>query len=113
MTNSYDKPVTLDSVDVDDAFLAGFQVVTVVPEPSDTSHLSLGHQRTWAFGKVVPPKETLSVTFTLRAIAEGHFSGDVDVCNPSQDFKTVLADVVVTDKHANKTDAANGSQPVR
>ena len=103
-TNSHNQPVTLDSIDIDDSFLAGFQVVTIVPEPGDTSHLQLLNQRSWVFDKAVAPGGTLSVTFTLKAIADGHFTGDVDVCNPAQDFKTFLADVLVM---ANKPDKAD------
>ena len=41
---------------------------------------------------VVQPGETRSVTFQLRPVAEGRYSGDVDVCNPNQDFQTLLVD---------------------
>lgn len=102
-TNSHDKAVTLDSVDIDDAFLAGFQVVGVNPEPEGTTHLPIINQRSWEFGKRISPGKVFSVTFTLKAVADGHFSGDVDVCNPNQDFKTLLADVVVTKKEMNRT----------
>ena len=101
-TNSHTKRVTLDSVDIDDSFLAGFQVVAVDPEPRTTTHMSLTHQRTWEFGKPLASRQTFSVTFTLRPAAPGHFSGDVNVCNPNQDFKTLLADVVVTKKSSNE-----------
>jgi hypothetical protein len=94
-TNGHSRPVTLDSIDVDDAFLAGFQVVSVDPRPRETSHIPLIKQRSWEFGRAVPPGGVFTVTFTLRAVAEGRFSGDVDVCNPNQDFTSLLADVMV------------------
>jgi hypothetical protein len=112
-TNSHNQPVILDSIDIDDSFLAGFQVITVEPKPSSTTHLSLGHQRSWDFGNSVSPHGTQAVIFTLRAISEGHFSGDVDVCNPNQDYKTVLADVVVKNKHSTDHGEANGSERSR
>lgn len=93
--NGHRQPVTLDSIDVEDAFLAGFQVVKIDPEPKDTMHVPFLAQRSWEFGKAVAPGESLSVTFHLKPVTEGHFSGDVDVCNPNQDYKTLLADVVV------------------
>lgn len=107
-TNSHRKSVTLDSIDIDDAFLSAFQVVTVDPEPSTTSHVPFAQQRSWSFGKEVPPGGKLAVSFTFRAIAEGHFSGDVDVCNPNQDFKTLLADVVVKQKLPGNSGTTNG-----
>ncbi|MHC4248606.1 MAG: hypothetical protein ACYS9X_05700 [Planctomycetota bacterium] len=93
--NPHQEPVTLDSIDIDDSFLAGFQVVSIDPEPTDTASVPIVDQRSWTFGKAIPPGESHSVTFHLRPVSEGHFSGDVDVCNPNQDFKTLLADVVV------------------
>jgi hypothetical protein len=94
-TNPHAKPVTLDSIDIDDAFLAGFQVVRIEPEPEDTTELPVLDQRSWAFNKVVPPGGTLAVTYTLRPVAEGRFTGSVDVCNPTQDFKSLFADIIV------------------
>lgn len=94
-TNTHNAPITLDSIDIDDSFLAGFQVVSIDPRPDDTSHLGICHQRTWGFGKPVAPGASLSVTFLLKPVAEGRFAGDIDVCNANQDFKTLLADVVV------------------
>lgn len=98
VTNTHDQPITLDSVDIDDSFLHGFQVVAIDPEPTDTMHVPLADQRSWGFARPVSPGESLALTFRLKAVMEGHFSGDIDVCNPNQDFKTVLADVVV--RHA-------------
>jgi uncharacterized protein (DUF58 family) len=94
-TNGHSTPVTLDSIDVDDSFLAGFQVIRIEPEPEGTLHVPFLNQRSWAFATVVQPGDSLTVTFHLKPVAEGHFSGDIDVCNPSQDFETLLADVVV------------------
>ena len=91
--NAEEAPIVLDSIDIDDTFLDGFQVVDVQPAPSDTSHF-MG-MRSWYFERSVAPGDTLQVQFTLRAVQEGHFSGDVGVCNPNQDVSTVVADVMV------------------
>ncbi|MHC5055050.1 MAG: hypothetical protein ACYTKD_10080 [Planctomycetota bacterium] len=93
--NPHEEPVTLDSIDIDESFLAGFQVISIDPEPTDTSNVPLLDQRSWSFGEEIAPGESHSVTFNLRPVSEGRFTGDVDVCNPSQDYKTLLADVVV------------------
>jgi hypothetical protein len=100
-SNPHKEPVTLDSVDMDDSFLSGFQVVGIAPEPTDTMHVPLVNQRSWSFEKQVAPGESISVSFELKPVMEGHFSGDVDVCNPNQDFTTLYADVVATKAVAN------------
>lgn len=51
--------------------------------------------------KDVQPGESLAVTFRLKSIAGGRFSGDVDICNPNQDFTTLFADVVVKEERSN------------
>jgi hypothetical protein len=95
VTNPHEEDVTLDSIDIADSFLAGFQVVSVEPEPNDTMSVPFMEQRSWDFGEPVGPGKSLTVKFTLKPVSEGRFSGEVDVCNPSQDSKSLLADVVV------------------
>ena len=92
-SNSHTESIVLDSIDIDDSFLEGFQVVEIAPVPKDTMHIF--GMRSWEFGITVSPGESQEVEFTMKAVQEGHFSGDVDVCNPNQDFTTVIADVVV------------------
>ena len=92
-TNNHTKAIVLDSIDIQDSFLDGFQVIDVNPEPADTTHIF--GMRSWDFGSAVPPGDSQVIRFTMKAIQEGHFSGDVDVCNPNQDYTTVIADVVV------------------
>jgi uncharacterized protein (DUF58 family) len=95
VTNPHEKSVTLDSIDIADSLLSGFQVVSIEPDPTETYHIPIFDQRSWTFGESVMPGGTLSVTFHLRAVQAGHFSGDIDVCNPNQNCTTLLADVVV------------------
>lgn len=98
--NAHKRPITLDSIDVDDSFLSGVQVERIDPEPTATTHIC--GQRSWNFGQSVAPGTSMVVRFQLRAVQEGHFSGDIDVCNPNQDFKTLLADVVIKKGLSNK-----------
>jgi hypothetical protein len=93
--NPHAEPVTLDSVDVDLELLGAFQVLEVVPPPAGTLKIPLLDQRSWTYGRAVPPGETWSVTFRLRPLQPGHFSGTIDVCNPSQQFTSHYADIVV------------------
>ena len=92
-TNTHTKSIALDSIDVGDSFLDGFQVVSINPEATDTLHVF--GMRTWFFSERVAPGDSLDVRFELKAVMEGHFSGDVDVCNRAQDFTTHIADIVV------------------
>ena len=92
-TNTHTKPLILASIDVGDSFLEGFQVVKIEPSPLATKQIF--DFRRWDFGQTVDPGGTLQVRFELKAVLEGHYSGDIDVCNPNLDFKTLLADVVV------------------
>ena len=46
-------------------------------------------------GIVVAPGETFEVTYKLKALRQGVFAGDFDVCNPNQDFTTVVPIVSV------------------
>jgi hypothetical protein len=95
VTNPHPAAVTLDSIDVDNALLAGFQVIAIEPRPLDTIRVPFVDQRSWSFDRAIPPGESLTVNFTLKPVVEGRFSGDVNVCNPNQDFKTLLADIIV------------------
>jgi hypothetical protein len=93
--NPHGSAITLDSVDLDDKLLTGFQVVSVDPKPKDTMHVPLLNQRSWSFGTSVPAGTTQRVTFNLRALNAGRFSGNVGACNPGQDCASTFADLVV------------------
>lgn len=93
-TNPHAESVTLDSIDIQQTFLDGFQVVGVTPEPVDTMNV-FGMIRTWEFGIPVAPGDSTEIRFEFRAVEEGRFSGDLDVCNPNQDWKTLVPDIVV------------------
>jgi hypothetical protein len=95
VSNPHDEAVVLDSIDVDDSLLKGFQVIRVEPAPSESFHLSILDQRSWSFGTEVKPGDSMTVSFLLKPLSPGHFSGDLDVCNPNQDFKTLMVDLVV------------------
>ena len=96
VTNPNDATVTLDSIDIYYSFLDGFQVVSVSPSPGDTTDFEMLDFRSWDFGNTIAPGDELDIVYKLRAIQPGHYSGDVDICNPAQDFTTVLADIVVS-----------------
>ena len=94
--NPHGSAIKLDSVDLDDSLLKGFQVMSVEPKPKDTMHVPLLNQRTWSFGTSVPAGAIQRVTFNLRALNAGRFSGNVGACNPGQDCASTFADLVVS-----------------
>ncbi|MEM0926429.1 MAG: hypothetical protein AAGJ83_10365 [Planctomycetota bacterium] len=91
--NSDRQPIVLDSIDISDEFLAGFRLVEVQPEPIDT--MSIFGMQSWEFGESVAAGDSIDITFTFQAMQPGQYVGDVDVCNPNQDFTTAIADVLV------------------
>lgn len=96
-TNNHSDPILLDSIDISDSLIDGFQVLSVDPQPIDTMHLPLFNMRSWEFSKSVPPGESIVVNFELKSVRKGRFTGDVDVCNDNQDFQTLYADIIVKD----------------
>ena len=95
MNNPHNHNIILDSIDIDHSLLEGLQVLEIEPVPVGTDDYSFLNLRSWQFGKPVAPGEQVVVTFKMRAIYPGHYSGNVEICNPSQDCKTLFADVVV------------------
>lgn len=111
--NPHAESVIVDSIDISDSFLEGFQVTTVDPAENETMDVPFVDQRAWMFSHTLAPGETKTFTFTLNPVLVGHYSGDVDVCNPNQDFNTLLADVVVRATTAGAgagTDADNNNE---
>lgn len=96
ITNSHPEAIVLDSIDVDDSFLEGFRVVNIVPEPKDTMHVF--GRRSWDFTRKVAVADSWDIQFNLKAVSAGHWSGDVDLCNPNQDCTTLIADMGVNDE---------------
>ena len=97
-SNSHSESLTLGSIDIDGAFLAGFQVLGIDPEATGTFHIPVIDQRSWSFDKPVPTDERLVVTFDLRCINAGHFTGNIDACNPNNDCASMFVDVVTYPK---------------
>ncbi|MGI9455310.1 MAG: hypothetical protein ACR2NU_02045 [Aeoliella sp.] len=91
--NRHSDSIILDSIDVDTGFLSGFKIVSITPQPMEPYDIGIIGMRSWGFGESVSPGESLTVTFTLTAVKQGHYKGDVDVCNPNQDFTTVIPNV--------------------
>ncbi|MEM9556237.1 MAG: hypothetical protein AAGC60_18410 [Acidobacteriota bacterium] len=95
LSNPHDEAVQLDSIDVDESLLAGFQVLEIEPTPTDSLTLPFIEQRSWSFGRTLKPGQKAMVSFRLKPLSAGHFTGSLDVCNPAQDWVGLYADIVV------------------
>ena len=94
-TNNHTRPVTLDSIDISDSIIAGFQIISINPRSIDTTTVPSCNMRSWEFGKTVLPGQSITISFELKPVAKGRFMGDIDICNPNQDFVTLYADIII------------------
>lgn len=97
-SNPHSRQVSLDSIDIDHTLLQGFQVLAVEPSQHQTENLPFLDQRSWIFEQWVSPGDEYDVTFKLKPLEAGHFTGNVDVCNSNYDWKSLYADIVVEDE---------------
>ncbi|MES2922642.1 MAG: hypothetical protein V4819_13905 [Verrucomicrobiota bacterium] len=93
VTNPTDSLLELDSIDLEDSLLGGFKVSSVFPAPTDTSRVM--DSTTYSYSEALSAGETFKISFLLEAVKPGIWTGDVDFCNPSQDFVTSSATVRV------------------
>jgi hypothetical protein len=82
--NPHETEVQLHSIDIDDAFLAAFDIMSIDPLPTDSMSLMFMDQYSYFFERDVPPGDSLVVTFTLLALEAGTHIGRLEVCNFAQ-----------------------------
>lgn len=82
--NLADRPRRLDSIDVSDAYLEGLAVERTDPPSSGSFHVPVVDMRSFSFGRAIPARGTETVRFSIKAVHEGDFSGDLDVCIDSE-----------------------------
>src|SRR4029077_19497960 len=83
------KAIQLSDIDLADEYLAGFTVSSVVPTYKSSTHVPIDDKRSFTFDLAVPPGQSRSFVFKMRAQKAGIFRGDVDVCEGTQ-FKTEM-----------------------
>ena len=84
VTNHDDEVHVIDSIDIANDFLDGFEIFSVDPEQS--GELSLEpflDQYSYTMGAEVAPDESVVVTFSAGASEIGEYSGSFDVCMDS------------------------------
>ena len=93
VTNPTDSLLELDSIDLEDSLLDGFKVSSVFPAPTATYSVMNG--TSYTYSEALSAGETFKVSLVLEAVKPGIWTGDVDFCNPSQDYVTSSATVRV------------------
>jgi hypothetical protein len=93
VTNPTDSSLELDSIDLEDSLLEGFKVNSVFPAPADSYRVI--DSVSYSYSETLSAGETFKISFLLEAVKPGIWTGDVDFCNPSQDFVTSSATVRV------------------
>ena len=89
------KMLEVSDIDLSYDYLNGFVVVRAEPSPrSREDNVPFDNSRTFTFDQSIPPGETRSFVFTLRAETPGIYRGDVDVCE-GLGFTTAMAQTVV------------------
>ncbi|MBN1588070.1 MAG: hypothetical protein JW888_00985 [Pirellulales bacterium] len=91
------EDLSVSDVDVGDAYLAGFVVVSVEPTPESSMHIPIDNSMSYTFDSLIPAGTTKSFTFTLRAEQAGVYRGDVDVCEGLR-FVTAIAQTCVKEE---------------
>lgn len=94
------KEVKLADVDISDEYLAGFTVSSSTPNYKTTIHIPIDNSQSFTFDINLPPGKETNIVFTLRAIKEGVYRGDVDA-SEGMLFVTALAQTVVKEKDSN------------
>lgn len=74
------EPKLLDSVDIDEGYLAGIDVMEAEPAFSESLPLPFGGVQSFTFEQNIPAKQTLIVRLTAQGKVVGEFSGTIDVC---------------------------------
>lgn len=96
VTNELDRQRTIGNIDIADAFLEGFNVLSVEPPAKSQSRI-MGYT-SYSIVTTVPPQGETTVTFTLEPAAPGSFVGDIDIYVDSDiQFETRTIQTVVTD----------------
>jgi len=91
------KAIQLSDIDLADEYLAGFTVSSVVPTYKSSSHVPIDDKRSFTFDLAIPPSQSRSFIFKMRAQKAGVFRGDVDICEGTQ-FKTGMLQTAVKEK---------------
>jgi hypothetical protein len=95
-----DRPrqsIELSDVDLADEYLEGFTIASVHPVNKSSSHVPIDNKRSFTFDVTIPPGQSRTFAFKMRAQKAGIYRGDVDVCEGAR-FTTGMLQTAVTAK---------------
>lgn len=78
--NSADEVQVLESLDIDDAWLAGVTITASDPAYTDAMHVPLDNTWSYSYGQAIPPGGSIEVTLQAVGTKPGTWRGEVDVC---------------------------------
>jgi hypothetical protein len=87
--NPHAKLITLDNVDIPNAFFESFEVISVTPSPTWGPPVGGLGTKTWYFDLEVPPTTTKTISFEVRPTARGRQVIQFEVCNSTEDCSAV------------------------
>ena len=91
--NDSSKPLEVGNIDVYQDLLKGFEILDYDPKPKAQNHF--WDYKSYDFNSNLNAAETFEFTVRLRAKEEGFWSGDIDVCTPTQNLITTYAEITV------------------
>lgn len=91
------KALALSDIDISDAYLAGFAIISTEPTAKSSMLIEDPDMRSYTLEISIPPGEAKTFTLKLRAEKAGMYRGDIDVCEGLR-FITIAAQTVVRDQ---------------
>ena len=98
VSNPHAEPIAVHRVDIDRTLVRGFNVLKVVPAPTDDRLLPIEKCRSWRFDREVAPGNELTITFAMQPIEAGRFAGKVEVLNKALDGTSADAAITIHKK---------------
>jgi hypothetical protein len=80
ITNTADEDQSLNSVDIENVYLEGIEVLGSDPEYYESFGIDMDNTVSYSYEINIRPGETLVVMFYCKAISAGKFEGKMDVC---------------------------------
>ena len=80
ITNEADEAQKLTSIDIGNDYLDGILLESSTPSYSESWDFDVMGFMSYDYNMEIPAGETLQIIYTMKGIAEGDYSGSLDVC---------------------------------
>lgn len=91
--NDSSKPLEVGNIDIYQELFEGFEILGYDPKPKAQD--SFWDYKSYDFNRTLKAAETFEFTVRLRAEEEGYWSGDIDVCTPTQNLVTTHTGITI------------------